>query len=224
MKQMFREMKINSLISLLRFIVAFGILGSVILFVQRDNLMQLFGLKPKVDEIKTQDIIICVMAGAMLLFVLWLLIWVFSGRLQKKAKEFISKLDAGEQEKLAFDYQNAWRGSRTIRIGQKYTFVLDNGARIFKNSDIIWLYAWSEAISRNGIRKDDYYFNLYLLNHEEPIILGTTLKTYSQILEYYEQHFPHIIVGDSDEVRYLYRNDRNQFLHLRYYNEQNKAE
>ncbi len=67
MKQMFRDMKINSLISLSRFILAFGILGSVMLYFQRDNLMQLLGLKLKVDEIKNQDIFLCVMAAAMIL-------------------------------------------------------------------------------------------------------------------------------------------------------------
>ena len=35
-------------------------------------------------------------------------------------KEFISKLNMAEQEKLVLDYQNAWKGSRTIRMGKDF--------------------------------------------------------------------------------------------------------
>lgn len=216
MKQMLRDMKINSIISLLHMILGLGGLGGSILILNRHMLMQYLGMAPGMEKSDSGDMIICLIAAAMVLFALYLLGRALSGNLQKKAKEFISKLDAGEKEKLVWDYQNAWRGSRTIRIGQQYTFVLDDGARIFRNSDIVWLYEWSESRS--------YYFNLYLLNQEEPEIFGTTEKTYPAIMEYYEKHFPHIVVGDSDEARYLYRQDRNQFLHLRYYDEQNKAE
>lgn len=224
MKQMFRDMKVNSVISMLHIILCMGGMGCAILILQRNMLMQILGIIPRTEEFENVHIIMCVMAAAMLLFALYLLVRALSGNLQKKAREFVSKLDASEQEKLVWDYQNAWRGSRTIRIGQKYTFVLDGGAGIYSNRDIIWLYEWSETISHKGSSKDNYYFDLYLLDHEEPEILGTTKKTYPAIMEYYRQHFPHILVGDSDEARYLYRNDRNQFLHLRYYDAQNKAE
>lgn len=97
------------------------------------------------------------------------------------------------------------------------------GKRVYLNNDIIWLYACCKTVIRSFFNDNRYYFMLYLIDKEDPEILETTKKTYSKILEYYEEHFPHIVVGDSDEVRYLYRNDRNQFLHLRYYNEQNKV-
>lgn len=224
MKQMLREMKINSVISMLHLILGIGSMGCIVLIWKRDLLMQFLGIIPRTEEFTGGDKIICMIATAMFLFALYLLVLTLSGKSQKKVKEFISKLDAGAQEKLVFDYQNAWRGSRTIRIGQKYTFVLDEGAEIYLNSEIVWLYEWSETITRNAVSHTNYYFNLYLLNHEEPEILKTTKKTYSAIMEYYRNHFPHIVVGDSDETGYLYRNDRKQFLNLKYYDVQNKKE
>lgn len=224
MKQMLREMKIHSVISMLHLILGIGGMGCIVLIGQRELLMQLLGIMPKTEEFTSGDKIICMIAAAMFLFALYLLMLALSGKSQKRVKEFLSKLDAGEQEKLVFDYQNAWRGSRTIRIGQKYTFVLDEGAAIYLNSDIVWLYEWSETITRNAVSHTNYYFDLYLLNHEEPEIIGTTKKTYSAIMEYYRNHFPHIVVGNSDEASYLYRKDRDQFLHLQYYDTQNKGE
>ena len=122
-----------------------------------------------------------------------------------------------EQEKLVLDYQNAWKGSRTIKIGKDFTFVCDDASRIYRNSEIIWIYEWYENKGNTG---KNFYFNLYLVDKQEPEILGTTEKTYQRIMEYYEANFPHIVVGRSDEAGYLYRNDREQFLHLKYYNGQ----
>lgn len=199
MKQMLRDMKMNSLTILLPKIVIVAGLGVGGFFMAKEY--------P----------IVIVLAVAMLLLALWLLISPLSGRTLKTVKEFISKLNMAEQEKLVFDYQNAWKGSRTIRIGKDFTFVCDDASRIYRNSDIIWIYEWYENRGNTG---KNFYFNLYLVDKQEPEILGTTEKTYQRIMEYYEANFPHIVVGRSDEAGYLYRNDREQFLHLKYYNRQ----
>ena len=219
MKKILKDMKLNSLISVLHIILVLGVMGIVILFIQRDMLMQFLGLRPRIDEIKNEDLIMSVVALGMLLFALWLLLKGMSGSLQKEVKAFIFGLNAAEQEQLLMDYENAWRGSRTIRIGRKYTYVLDGGKGIYPNSDIIWIYEWKEARRSNGVTSHNYYFNLYVLGKDEPDIIGTTQKTYPGILEYYKNNFSHIVVGDSDENRYLYRNDRDKFMHLRYYND-----
>lgn len=219
MKQILKDMKLNSLISVLHIILVLGGMGIVILFIQRDMLMQFLGLRPRIDAIKNEDLIMSVIALGMLLFALWLLLKGMSGSLQKEVKAFIATLNAAEQEQLLMDYENAWRGSRTIRIGQKYTYVLDGGKGIYPNSDIIWIYEWKETRRSNGVTSHNYYFNLYVLGKDEPDIIGTTQKAYSGILEYYKNNFSHIVVGDSDENRYLYRNDRDKFMHLRYYND-----
>lgn len=199
MKQMLRDMKMNSLTILLPKIVIIAGLGVGGLFMAKEY--------P----------IVIVIAAAMLLLALWLLISPLSGRTLKTVKEFISKLNMAEQEKLVLDYQNAWKGSRTIKIGKDFTFVCDDASRIYRNSEIIWIYEWYENKGNTG---KNFYFNLYLVDKQEPEILGTTEKTYQRIMEYYEANFPHIVVGRSDEAGYLYRNDREQFLHLKYYNGQ----
>lgn len=199
MKQMLRDMKMNSLIILLPKIVIVAGLGVGGFFMAKEY--------P----------IVIVIAVAMLLLALWLLINPLSGRTLKTVKEFISKLNMVEQEKLVLDYQNAWKGSRTIKIGKDFTFVCDDASRIYRNSEIIWIYEWYENKGNTG---KNFYFNLYLIDKQEPEILGTTEKTYQRIMEYYEANFPHIVVGRSDEAGYLYRNDREQFLHLKYYNGQ----
>lgn len=217
MKKILKDMKLNSLVSVLHIILGLSAISIVILFLQRDIWMQFLGMRPKTGEMQSEDLIMSGLALLMLLFVLWMLLQSLSGRVQKKAKEFISGLDSAEQEKLTVDYQNAWRGSRTIRIGRKYTYVLDSREGIYLNRDIIWIYAWKESKRSNGVTSNNYYFNLYRLGKEEPDIIGTTQKTYPEILEYFKNNFPHIVIGDSDEVRYLYRNDRDKFMQLRYY-------
>ena len=199
MKQMLRDMKMNSLTILLPKIVIIAGLGVGGLFMAKEYPIAI------------------VIAAAMLLLALWLLISPLSGRTLKTVKEFISKLNMAEQEKLVLDYQNAWKGSRTIKIGKDFTFVCDDASRIYRNSEIIWIYEWYENKGNTG---KNFYFNLYLVDKQEPEILGTTEKTYQRIMEYYEANFPHIVVGRSDEAGYLYRNDREQFLHLKFYNGQ----
>lgn len=218
MKKMLWEMKISSLISMLHIIIGWGAGGFFVLFFMLEHI----NIRNMTDE--TMVIFLRVVAILALLIAVSILVRTLAGSAQKEAKKFISKLNLSEQEKLVLDYQNAWHGSRTIRVGQKYTYVCGSGTQIFSNYDIVWLYAYRKTVIRGFFNDTRYYLLLYLIDKEEPEILETTKKTYSKILEYYEHNFPHIIVGDSDEVRYLYRNDRNQFLHLRYYNEQNKAE
>ena len=41
-------------------------------------------------------------------------------------------------------------------------------------------------------------------------------KVSEQILEYYANNFPHMVVGYSDDLKRLYHNDHNAFLALRY--------
>lgn len=122
-----------------------------------------------------------------------ILVWIFTGNAQRQAKEFVSKLSLTGQDRLVLDYQKAWRGSRTLRVGQKYTYVCDDAGRIYLNKDIIWLYVHHKTIIRGAYRAEQYYFYLYLIDKEEPQIWKTKKKVYPKILEYYEEHFPHIV-------------------------------
>lgn len=218
MKQMLKEMKWNSFVSLLKFFIGLGGMGTAALLYQRKPLMQLLGLLPMEEEIKKDEVLIISFIGAaMLLFVLWLLIRVVSGSLQKSAKEFLSQLDDRGREELVRDYQNAWRGSRTIRIGRLYTYVLDDGTSIYRNKDIIWVYPWHE---RTRYAKN-CYLAVYFLKTGEPQHVGVSGKATPRILEYYDKNFPHMVVGCSDEASYYFKNDMEQFLQLRYYKEEN---
>lgn len=221
MKSMLRDMKWNSFVSLLRFFIVLGGMGIAYLVYFGNDLMQLLGLKPMVDEIKKDEVItFSIMGTVVLLLALFLLLRVLSGSLQKQVKEFMSHLDESEKEKLVWDYQNAWRGSRTIRVGTWYTFVCEDGTSIFRNRDIIWIYPWCEKMRY----AKNYYFSVYLIDTEEPKQIGTKKKDSSKILEYYEKNFPHMVIGCSDEANFYYKNDRNQFLNLRYYNEENRPD
>ena len=221
MRAMLRDMKWNSFVSLLRFFIVLGGMGIASLVYHWSALMQLLGLKPMVDEIKKDEVItLSIIGAAMLLFVLFLLLRVLSGSLQKRVKEFMAHLDEGEKEKLVWDYQNAWRGSRTIRVGTWYTFVCDDGTRIFRNRDIIWIYPWCEKTRYS----QNYYLSVYLIDTEKPEQVGTKKKDSPKILEYFERNFPHMVIGCSDEADFYYKNYRNQFLNLRYYNEENRPD
>lgn len=221
MKQILRDMKLNGLLGMLPRILVFGGMGAVMLIYHGEALMQLLGMKQGTSEIKKDEVIILSAMGAfLLLFALWLLIRCLSGGSQKKVREFFTTLSEGEKDKLSMDYQNAWKCSRSPRIGRLYTYQCGESSGIYKNSDIIWVYEWHES-SRYG---DKHYLSLYFIDKQEPEYIQVKDKAYPQILDYYKNHFPHIVVGHSDEAGYLYRHDRNQFLQLQYYNGQNKAE
>lgn len=194
MKQMLRDIKKDVFINTFPKVIMLACAGALMLFMAREYPVAL--------------------AAAVIFFLLglWILFGLLSNRSIKAVKELLSTLDAAGEEKLALDYRNAWKGSRHIKIGKEYTFAYSDTCRIYRNSEIIWIYEWHDNKAS--------YFDLYLIDKQKPEILTTTEKTYKKILEYYEHYFPHIVVGRSDEASYLYRNDRNQFLQLKYYNGQ----
>lgn len=177
MKKILKDMRINSLISVLHIIAALAVMGAVVLYFQRETLMQLLGLSSGSGEIKNDDLFICGLGALMILLALFVLIKGFFGNQRKEAAKLISGLDAAEQEKLLMDYQNAWKASRTIRIGQKYSYMLDGGQGIYLNSDIIWIYEWKESRRSNGVTSDFYYFDLYILGKEKPDTISVDRKS-----------------------------------------------
>lgn len=221
MKQILRTMKWNHILSELpKLLLILCVCGGVLLL-QNETVAQLLNITPSLNDPKTELVMGILMKGLLVAAIAYLL-YLFSGHPQKQAKTFIKQLSPGEQEMLAIDFQNAWRGSRIHRIGSRYTYLLDSAFCICRNSDIIWLYPWSEG-SPSAINKH-FYFNLYLIDKEEPNYIGTTEKSYQRIMEYYERNFSHIIVGNSDEASYWYRNDREKFLDLKYNASQNQTE
>lgn len=83
MKKILKDMRLNSLISVLHIIAALGILGAVILFFQHEVLMQLLGLVSERGEIKNDDLFICGLGAVMLLFALFILIKSLFGNQRK---------------------------------------------------------------------------------------------------------------------------------------------
>ena len=211
MKQMIRDTKLHTFISSLKFVIVLGGMGTFILAYNWKELMGLLGLAPIENEINKNEVIgISLVAVVMLLLTLFLLIT--DALIPKRVKAFVSQLDAGEKEQIVWDYQNAWKGSRTIRIGRLYTFILDDG-RIFRNKDMIWIFPWREQLRY----KTNYCLEIHFLNQDKTETIGGSKQNTHQIKEYYEKNFPHIVVGYSDEISNLYKKDRNQFLQIRYY-------
>ena len=104
MKKMLREMKINSIISMLHLILVWGVGGSLFLNFWHGD-----------ESDRTMNGVIRMMAVMAVIFALGILVWIFTGNAQKQAKEFVSKLSLTGQDRLVLDYQKAWRGSRTLR-------------------------------------------------------------------------------------------------------------
>lgn len=149
-----------------------------------------------------------------------MLIKACTGGYLKDIKKDFSQLGTYAENQIASDYQNAYAVNKGILIGRLFTYCVGQTApRAYLNSNIAWVYQHRTKNYRNGIYTGSSY-NIVFYNANDPGMTGESIgsnkKGCEKILEYYANNFPHMVVGYSDELRNLFRDDRNGFLALRY--------
>ena len=217
MKKVLWNIKWRNAIGFLRFYLL-GVFGAGLLVYLSDDLLQYLGLKPMVDEIKADEVVaISIVGSLMILLALCLFISCMLGMWQKNVKEFIEQLNENQKEKLVCDYNHAVSFGNPLKIGKLYTYTDCDGSSIIDNSKIIWVYYWCKE-SRYA---REYYLSIHTLENEEVNYIKVRKNKCTSILQYYMDNFPNIVTEYNDETVYLYEEDIEGFLNLRYYREQN---
>ena len=148
----------------------------------------------------------------------FLLIKAFLGSYLKEIKKDFEQSGLSEGQ-IVSDYQSANVISKNIRIGRLFTYnAVSTSPRVYLNKNMAWAYLYRTKHYRNGIYTgSSYNVLIFEANGTNQIADIAVKKKFSeQILEYYANNFPHMVVGYSDDLKNLYHNDHNAFLALKY--------
>ena len=161
------------------------------------------------------------MAAGSLILIIWsivLLLKALSGKYLKDIKKDFEQSGVPESQ-IASDYQSARVINKDIRIGRLFTYnAVSTSPRAYLNRNMAWIYMYRTKHYTNGLYTGSSY-NVMIFAADGTNQIGdiAVKKKYSeQILEYYANNFPHMVVGYSDDLKRLYHNDHNAFLALRY--------
>ena len=144
-----------------------------------------------------------------LLISLALVIRGLTNSVGKRVRKYLAGHSGVTMAQLDSDFAAAEQVGK-VWIGRKWTYNHDMNYVVVGNDDIAWVYHETER-SRNRV---SYYLCLGLADGNVERICVPEKKL-SQMEEIYER-FPHILVGSNPEYKYMFRNDRNAFLNIKY--------
>lgn len=161
------------------------------------------------------------MSAGSLILILWaagMLIKAMAGGYMKAVRKDFEQSGLSESQ-IVSDYQSANVINKDIRIGRLFTYnAIPTSPRAYLNKNIAWAYLYRTKHYRNGLYTgSSYNVLIYEVNGTKQIgDIAAKEKISEQILQYYANNFPHMVVGYSDDLKRLYHNDHNAFLALRY--------
>lgn len=145
-------------------------------------------------------------------FGLWfviVLIMMLSKEPVRKINKFMKKNGIVESEADA-DFASA-KIIKNVYVGRKYTFFI--GAcnwDMFKNTDLVWAYYYRRTGRYAVSRINAYHYN------KKASYINLSRAVAEEVLEYYAQILPQIIVGYSADLEKEYMKNFNTFLSHRY--------
>jgi len=158
-------------------------------------------------------VMVLVAAGSYMVVGIWKILRSIGDVGQKNIERF--RMHHGISiERLDYEFQKADEVADGFYVSQEYTFGtgrLNNC--IIKNSDIVWMYFKRDSIRNYGI----FAISIYTKDKKK-IRLERRVEDGKKILAYYEQNFPHIVIGDNAKLRRLFQKNYNAFLQLKYRN------
>ena len=186
MDKLMSDARVSSFLSILRFIIFGIVVGGGLLVSQMNGLMQLLGLRPMTDDIKKDEVIILSLVGAFAVCVaIFVIVRFFTGQKELKETFAHSGMDEG---RIVADYENAWNVSRSLKIGNIYTYSFGDISKAYLNSEIVRAHEFFE--------KGNCYIALYFSGESNPKYIGVKKNMYQEVLQYYRNHFPHIRIGE----------------------------
>lgn len=153
--------------------------------------------------------------GSIALFTFLYLIYVIVNFIRRKyTKNFDKYLQSNHAASLPAieaDFEAAKRFGKEIWIGKHWTiFISGVHGHIHDNKDIIWAYYYQRtgkgSVSEVKLYKKDKTF----------AEISASEKLSMEILEYYSETQPHMIIGYNKETEKLYYKNFNDFLEIKY--------
>jgi hypothetical protein len=155
--------------------------------------------------------------GSIALFTLLHLIYVIVNFIRGKyTKEFDKYLQNNQTVSLSAieaDFEAAKQFGKEIWIGKNWTiFISGVHGHIHDNKDVIWAYYYQ--------RTGKYSVSEVKLYKKDKTVASITAskKLSMEILEYYSETQPHMVIGYNKETEKLYQKNFNEFLEIRYNN------
>lgn len=165
-------------------------------------------------------------AGIGLIFVIWdlvLIIKELKKSVRRRVKQYLKEHPGVTMEQLDEDFAAAQHVTYNLSIGKRWSFSHCLDDVLVENDRIAWVYSGNFESKHSN----SYYLYLgFADGREENVSVpgglnallmnkASILKEISKIKDVYVK-FPHIVVGNNPEYKYMFKNDREAFLNLRY--------
>ncbi len=184
-------------------------------YVLMDGYYAYFDGEAKLPQIIVMTVIALVIIG----IGIFVLIRSLTGGFLKKLKCDLAQYGALGDSRLVMDYENAHVISKKLRVGQIFTYNSKPiSPRAYLNSNIVWAYQQRTKNYTNGIYSGSSY-QVWLYSVKQSVVdaqISLKKKHCDELLEYYNNHFRHMVVGYTDQLRELYFSNKDEFLSLRY--------
>lgn len=123
------------------------------------------------------------------------------------------------EEELEYDYQHAEEVIKdTVFIGKKYMAVMIYASfALYKIDDIVWMY---KDYRRDKYHNKCYYLVIYSVDKKKRLLMVPSERDDTeedQVMYYFSQKFPHIVVGYSKETKRMFKKEYERFLQIKYY-------
>ncbi|MDE6254300.1 MAG: hypothetical protein K2M78_16995 [Lachnospiraceae bacterium] len=166
------------------------------------------------------DISVCLVSGLFVISALVEFIIICSGLKQRKIKKFFLQMGRVGLMEAENDYEYSRFFSKSIRIGDIYTYLFFNeGIKIIENKKILWVYeCTATGKSDGGLKSDAGYSGIQIWDSEFNCyeIFSNDKRLINSILDYIATQFSYIIVGYNQMLSNLYFNDNSEFKNLVY--------
>lgn len=175
------------------------------------------------------SVYVIVALGVILIFAgLITLIYIMAGGGLSAFKKQIESSGLSEAG-VEYEYESAriFNKGNDLRIGKRLTFFMGGSKpRLIVNDQIIWAYQQNTTHRTNGIKTGtSYQILVYRLNSKRTTGINIPNETVGgEVLKYMNDIMPRAVVGYSDELMKLYRNNYQDFLQLRYYRTEQPAD
>lgn len=152
-----------------------------------------------------------IFASICLLFAIIMLILSFSNIGFSCIKKYVAKHPETTLDMLDYEFNNSRRYTKNVWVSKGYVFVsTPTSINIIDLSDIVWAYHYKT----NGRYKQSCIY-MYNTDKKKFVFNASENEAY-EILEYFEENIPHIVVAYTKFIEQTFRNNFNEFLKMQY--------
>lgn len=211
---MIKKMTKQILLDVIPVIIMFGIIAAIFLGLYGPAALEaLQGQEPKLARTEPISKIYSISAlGLFFLLVdVFIIFWKITHSATKKVKSYLEANPTVTRQQLESDFGVARQIGNNLWIGKQWTFCCYMKHIPVENSKIVLVYSETMRI------KGSIIFSLCL-----GLVDGKVEKTqiskddFSRIKRIYAR-YPHILMGNNPDYIYMFQNDRNAFLNIKYY-------